>query len=80
MLTARTSENEYWQEHHDITNIAGFNTRLTKHVPPIEWLVINNMKDYDTNAKRPILQNVITTAVNNCATQIFLSWNGRAGN
>ena len=76
MVTARTSENEYWQEHHDIPDIATLAKRLTRKVPPVEWVVVNNMENF-RGGKADAVQRVITTAIRNGAHQVMITWQGK---
>mmetsp|Transcript_13167 Transcript_13167/g.31418 ORF Transcript_13167/g.31418 Transcript_13167/m.31418 type:complete len:1848 (-) Transcript_13167:281-5824(-) len=76
-ITARTSEKPYWQEQYDVPNIANFTDRLTRQVPPVEWLVIHDMAQF-LPKKTSHLTNVIEQAVRKGAQQVVLTWYGQA--
>lgn len=73
MITAERSESKYWQEHHDIPDIATFATRLTRKVPPAKWVVGNNMENFRGN-KLDTIKRILKTAIQNSARQVMICW------
>ncbi|CAJ1965610.1 unnamed protein product [Cylindrotheca closterium] len=78
MLTASTSEEEYWQLQHDIPNIETFAKRLVNNTaqPPVEWLIVTNMEKYNSTTSEA-LRTIIRKATTQGATQCILMWTGK---
>ncbi|CAJ1948173.1 unnamed protein product [Cylindrotheca closterium] len=77
VLTASTSEEEYWQLQHDIPSIETFAKRLVNNTaqPPVECLIVTNMEKY-TSTTSEALRTIIRKAMTRGKTQCILMWTG----